>query len=493
MTDKLITTLKSVQLDKHYLVKKFLSEIKNNDVIVWEGPYSPLCLLFCWNNKEFYDSTYDSPASPALEVISGRNGLLAFNNTYYVNYAREIFARYWKEPDTFTKRNSRCESLRIDIENLYSKIQKEDLGKISEEKLISWGKEMNLLLGELEVLSIFVETFDKNVVLAVIGLENQELVDSVWEKATHPIFESFEIRRLKILLERLGDSFEPAVVKHLQFIYTDYFNSKDFIETERLLKESFSTPEKLLKNKEDVTNFYKESSPKKKKYDEWLESLSAKEKMLVQYVQAVMEIRDWRKDPIAQAQTVLGNICREMLSRSDIDQTLAPYLLPQELSLGTNWMIENKDQITKRQMGMVAFRGVDGAYEISLDDISAAADDVSSLVLKQDRPENEIRGQIGSKGLVRGIAKIIKDASFADNFNKGDILITGMTRPEFVPLMKKAGGIVTDEGGITCHAAIVSRELNIPCIIGTKVATHLIKDGNMIEVDADRGIVKIIR
>jgi pyruvate,water dikinase len=68
-----------------------------------------------------------------------------------------------------------------------------------------------------------------------------------------------------------------------------------------------------------------------------------------------------------------------------------------------------------------------------------------------------------------------------------------MTRPEYVPLMKKAAGIITDEGGITCHAAIVSRELKIPCVIGTKIATKVLKDGDMVEVDADKGIVKILK
>ena len=68
-----------------------------------------------------------------------------------------------------------------------------------------------------------------------------------------------------------------------------------------------------------------------------------------------------------------------------------------------------------------------------------------------------------------------------------------MTNSFFIPIMKKAKAIITDEGGITCHAAIVSRELNIPCITGTKIATKVLKDGDMVEVDAERGIVKIIQ
>lgn len=72
------------------------------------------------------------------------------------------------------------------------------------------------------------------------------------------------------------------------------------------------------------------------------------------------------------------------------------------------------------------------------------------------------------------------------------VLVTSMTRPEFLPLMKQAAAVVTDEGGITCHAAIVSRELKIPCVIGTKVATQVLKDGDRVEVDADRGVVRKI-
>jgi pyruvate,water dikinase len=73
---------------------------------------------------------------------------------------------------------------------------------------------------------------------------------------------------------------------------------------------------------------------------------------------------------------------------------------------------------------------------------------------------------------------------------KDYILVTPMTRPEVVPFLKDAKGIVTDEGGITCHAAIVSRELKIPCIIGTKNATKVLKDGMEIEIDADKGVIK---
>lgn len=104
----------------------------------------------------------------------------------------------------------------------------------------------------------------------------------------------------------------------------------------------------------------------------------------------------------------------------------------------------------------------------------------------------EIKGRTAQPGKVTGVVKIIRIKADTSKISPGDILVTEMTNPDYVPYMKIAGAIVTDEGGATCHAAIASRELKIPCIVGTRVATKMLKDGDMVEVDADKGIVKII-
>lgn len=110
-----------------------------------------------------------------------------------------------------------------------------------------------------------------------------------------------------------------------------------------------------------------------------------------------------------------------------------------------------------------------------------------------DTDIKELKGYAASKGLARGIVRVYKQSTEINKFDEGDILVTAMTTPDFVPLIKKASAIITDEGGITCHAAIVSRELGIPCIIGTKIATKVLKDGDLVEVDADNRIIKIIK
>ena len=99
----------------------------------------------------------------------------------------------------------------------------------------------------------------------------------------------------------------------------------------------------------------------------------------------------------------------------------------------------------------------------------------------------------GKKNIIQGKVKVIFDPKESKGFKKGDILIAPMTSPEYVFLIKLSSAIITDTGGLTSHAAIVSRELKIPCIVGTKIATKALKDGDLVEVDTDKGIVKIIK
>lgn len=110
--------------------------------------------------------------------------------------------------------------------------------------------------------------------------------------------------------------------------------------------------------------------------------------------------------------------------------------------------------------------------------------------LPKVKDAKELTGEMAFPGKVRGKVKIIERAKEIDKFRKGEILVTAMTDPGFMPAMKLAAAVVTNSGGITCHAAIISRELRVPCVIGTKIATKVFRDGDRVEVDASRGIVR---
>lgn len=107
--------------------------------------------------------------------------------------------------------------------------------------------------------------------------------------------------------------------------------------------------------------------------------------------------------------------------------------------------------------------------------------------------QGEIHGSIANGGTAVGKVIICNNLSLIYKVKDNDILVTSMTRPEFMPALKKASAIITDEGGLTCHAAIIARELNIPCVVGAKVATKLLKDGMIVEVKANHGVVKILK
>lgn len=113
-------------------------------------------------------------------------------------------------------------------------------------------------------------------------------------------------------------------------------------------------------------------------------------------------------------------------------------------------------------------------------------------LLQEEEKVKDVTGRIASKGLAEGKVVIIRGVKDLNKVEVGNIFIAVATHPDYVPVMRKVAAIVTDEGGITSHAAIVSREFGIPCIVGTKLATKVFKDGDLVKVDADNGTVKIL-
>jgi len=105
---------------------------------------------------------------------------------------------------------------------------------------------------------------------------------------------------------------------------------------------------------------------------------------------------------------------------------------------------------------------------------------------------NQVKGTIANRGRASGKAKLVFDIEDIPKVDRGDIIISPMTRPDLVPALMKSAGIITDFGGILCHAAIISREFGIPCIVGTEIATKVFQDGDLIEINAYEGLVRKI-
>jgi phosphohistidine swiveling domain-containing protein len=171
---------------------------------------------------------------------------------------------------------------------------------------------------------------------------------------------------------------------------------------------------------------------------------------------------------------------------------LVNIILPQEVFIleKTKLSKEEEEKIKQRKKGCVLFPD----EVILLKDLKLKLEEAHIKLNRTAEPvTSQIKGNVAYSGKVKGLVRVILYKEDLKNLKDKEIIVTEMTSPEFMPAIKKASAIVTDEGGITCHAAIISRELKKPCIIGTKIATQVLHDGDLVEVDADNGIVKIIK
>ncbi|MCX6744472.1 MAG: PEP-utilizing enzyme [Candidatus Parcubacteria bacterium] len=204
----------------------------------------------------------------------------------------------------------------------------------------------------------------------------------------------------------------------------------------------------------------------------------------------VTTLRDDRKKYNQISNYVLIKTIEKIAEESGIDLELLKYAMPNEII-----QIINKDakilaELEKRaNLGLIVFADTIEVLEVYSGKIAKEYFDIIESTIAA----SEIKGTTASPGKVIGTARIILSQHDFDKMKPGDIIVASMTRPEYVPIMKIALAIVTDEGGITSHAAIVSREMNIPCITGTQVATRSLQDGDLIDVNADHGLVKIVK
>ncbi|MBI2989640.1 MAG: hypothetical protein HYY51_00420 [Candidatus Magasanikbacteria bacterium] len=204
--------------------------------------------------------------------------------------------------------------------------------------------------------------------------------------------------------------------------------------------------------------------------------------------------RGWSKEHQYMSWYTLHRILREAARRLYVSMEHIPFLLPDELKEAL--MKGGTDAELLRERSEYSLLFLDANTE-QAEFVSGEAARGLKARMRIDQEEKtdtenvtELSGQIAFAGMATGSVKIINSTKEMVKMEKGDILVSEMTIPEIVSAMKKAAAIVTDMGGITCHAAIVSRELGIPCVIGTKIATKVLKDGDMVEVDARRGIVR---
>lgn len=387
------------------------------------------------------------------------------------------------------------------------KVDKTDLSKLSDQELIDLYQEFyQAYLAEFcQVMAIedafsmhadrFIEPRFREI-LKEKGQENKFSNDYLILMS--PVNSSFieqELKdRLKILkLHLQGKKIEQQLAKHAQkyfWIRNNYAKMQvldaDFFrhELEGMIKLKTQPDEELKRIGEEIPKVKarKKAIIKELKLDK--EFLN-----LIKITEMFAYIQDERKKHVLISNYYQKLFFEEIGQRAGLNLKEMEYTIFPEMAEILLKKRFDKTQLAKRYEHCLCIQTLDD-YEI-LD--GKAADEIFETVFAfADKAVAEIKGTCASQGKAKGVVKIILKTHDLVNVDQGDILVTTMTRPEMVVAMEKAAAIITDEGGITCHAAIVSRELGIPCIIGTKIGTKVLKDGDLVEVDAEKGIVRKI-
>ena len=433
-----------------------------------------------------YSTKYYSNAqlSAALLFVNDEHSVTIFSWGDYVSFTKEAYQKYSTSNKDF-KNVADFEKTWKKIDNWYKKYPVATLKKFSTEDLVD---RLNKIFREYHQFlaeTIFCESLSEPEIKIFYEQASGDADDfkKFLEISSKPVFDSFVLRQDTILLSTTD-------VNSIQRIFTNYFLAPDLEEIEKKRSEYINQKGGEEKINEEIRTIKKEIAIHSKEVKKYRATLSEPLKSLFDFVQLCMYLRDVRKEPLQQIITLMSNFTKEIFTKLGYDPQDAVYGYCDDFLKHTYKLPNYKEEIALRKTGVLVYFSQKeisfeyGEHKEKLDKALKQFDKVTS--------QDTLQGSVAYKGLVTGKVKIMRNEKDFSRFEQGDILVTSMTRPEFVPLMKIAAAVVTDEGGVTCHAAIISRELKLPCIIGTKHASRLFKDGDMVEVDANQGIVRKI-
>lgn len=462
---------------------KLSSLLKAENVVKVEGDFVPFLMMIDWLN--FYDKNGNFNNIYPLFGYYLNNRVVGYlDGDKYSGCSEEVFKDLVNGGQDIRKIEEKYNSSRTKIKDIYDRFfLDEDFDK-SEKNLTSVYKNIYKELQELVAHTLFIEQLDENIISKEIS-EKQFDFEKIWKLVNYQTFLSFEIRNKNLILEYLRDK-KP--IKYLTYIFLNYSIIPDI---DYLKKELGGYKIEELEKEIEENNILvsKENSI----FEKEIKDLSEKEREIVDVIRWAMMTRDDRKNYMNMAESVLYHIAEELFDIWKLDKKLLRYVGMLEIPLGLDYLKDNWSNIKKRPKGFSWVISPDHSYEFNYENVESEINQLDEAVLGKLESKDEIKGSIGNPGIVKGRVRLVLKLEEFSDFQEGEILVTGMTRPEFVPLMKKAKAIITDEGGITSHAAIVSRELKKPCVIGTKIATQVLKDGDLVEVDADSGIVKVLK
>lgn len=293
--------------------------------------------------------------------------------------------------------------------------------------------------------------------------------------------------------EKKITNIDPWIRKHAQkfgwipYDYGVYIWDESYFKVilDRILLEG-DIRKKIQENK----NYLRELPNKQLEIERALK-IDSYHKKLFNAIRDATFILDYKKEIFTKTHLQASKLLTEIANRLNINKILVQYHTPKELkrSLVHGVLIPRIKLESRFHYSLIKWQDEDVEF------IEGPHGKVylNKFLTKKESFNAKIDGVIASAGKYIGPVKVLKSASEIGKVNKGDIIVVAMTSPDYVAAMRLAGAIITDEGGVMCHAAIVSRELGIPCVVGTKNSTKILQDGEIVEVNANHNSVKILR
>jgi len=427
-------------------------------------PYSLFFGSLIFNGfKEYkhYKSLIDKPFAITEWVLVDAN---FYYSTKQIKEAGKLAFESWKTPKKFEK----AKKLFIEREKKLIDSTKSNLKEFSKAYesyipalILVWACE-NPVSGRIKKLLL--EKISKKDAENLMNALNTPLEDNFYKKEKYDLVNTKDIN---------------AHVKEYEWVFSRYGGYNPY--TAEQAKKKLSK----INKKEFLKKWNKEKAELRKSI-KYAKELLGKDAHLIDFLQFVLYYRTQRTDIMNRAGYLFIPKLKELAKEKSLSYEQIINCTKEEM-LGKLPSAKEIDNRIKNNYASVGHNGVIKYFYGK--EISKLRNYMKDDVLNA----KEIKGAVACKGVVKGHVKIISNSSEFSKLKKGDILVTSMTTPDYIPIMKKAAAFVTDEGGISCHAAIVSREMDKPCVIGTKIATKALKDDDIVEVDADKGVVRKIK
>lgn len=436
-------------------------------------------------------------------ILVYNKDIISWYNTWpdlldYGEYLIKIFVNEKKRAEL----NEDIKSQAAQLEEMFSRFDSLSFPTLSDTELLQVYEQLH---------SKYIKWFVPGGLVEPIGYQGERMVRKLLSQVpdsernecfsliTTTTQESFSKRELRDLLKiavakNQEKDIQPLLVAHSKkyfWLHNNYFSTevlgKDFFEDElELALKKYPDPEKQISKMEEELK----STASKKSALVLRLGLGDADRNLIELLDMFAWYQDYRKEYVMKILHYLDVLLEEIGKRKGLTLNEMKYVLSEELPSLLQGTFDSNMVKQRMKRCLIHFDAASGELVHGTGEWSIEKEKELFHSLKHEDDVLEIRGVIANKGFASGKARVTMSAEEANSIQQGEVLVTSMTTPDFVTAIKRASAIVTNEGGILSHAAVVSREFGVPCIVGTKMATRIFKTGDLLEVDCELGVVR---